>query len=84
MTMAGSFQFFDRQGRRYQGAAIAYAILGYATGIAGLFAESWIVNILATLLLSHAMIIAAYLIHECGHMKTRLILSIIIIIIINK
>ena len=67
MTMAGSFQFFDRQGRRYQGAAIAYAILGYATGIAGLFAESWIVNILATLLLSHAMIIAAYLIHECGH-----------------
>jgi fatty acid desaturase len=38
-----------------------------ALGFAGLFAASWAVNALATLLLAHGMVIAAYLIHECGH-----------------
>ena len=28
---------------------------------------SWAVNVMATLLLAHGMIIAAYMIHECGH-----------------
>ncbi len=66
-VIGGSFKFFDRQGMLYHGAAIAYAVVGYAFGIAGLFVESLMVNALATLLLSHAMIIAAYLVHECGH-----------------
>ena len=60
-------RFYDREGAIHQGGAIAYAVLGYATGFAGLFASSPVVNALATLLLAHAMIIAAYLIHECGH-----------------
>lgn len=56
-----------RDGWLYYGAAVVYAIGGYGLGIAGLFHEFWWVNAGATLLLAHAMTIAAYLIHECGH-----------------
>jgi fatty acid desaturase len=52
---------------RYNGGALAYAVLGYAAGFAGLFHAYWAVNLAATLLLAHAMTISAYLIHECGH-----------------
>jgi len=51
----------------WYGGAMLYTVLGYAAGIAGLFHANWIVNIAATVLLAHAMMIAAYLIHECGH-----------------
>ncbi|MDH3551272.1 MAG: fatty acid desaturase [Gammaproteobacteria bacterium] len=57
----------EPEGLRYYGAATAYVVIGYALGVAGLFQPSWIVNLLATLLLAHSMTIAAYLIHECGH-----------------
>jgi fatty acid desaturase len=57
----------EPQGLVYYGLAIAYAVTGYIFGFAGLFHASWEVNIAATLLLAHAMVIAAYLIHECGH-----------------
>jgi len=51
----------------YYGPAVAYAVGGYGLGIAGLFGSSVLINFLAVLLLAHAMTIAAYLIHECGH-----------------
>jgi len=54
-------------GLTYYGGAILYAVAGYACGFAGLFHTNWIVNIVAALLLAHSMVIAAYLIHECGH-----------------
>jgi fatty acid desaturase len=54
-------------GLRYNGATLAYAVLGYVAGFAGLFHPYWAVNLTATLLLAHAMTIAAYMIHECGH-----------------
>ena len=57
----------DPLGLRYYGAAVAYAFIAYAAGFAGLFSSNWGVNAAATLLLAHGMIIAAYLIHECGH-----------------
>ncbi len=57
----------EPEGLRYNGGALTYAVLGYVTGIAGLFHSHWAVNLAATLLLAHAMTIAAYLIHECGH-----------------
>ena len=60
-------RFYDLEGAVYHGGAIAYALLGYAAGFAGLFADSLLINGFATLLLSHAMIIAGYLIHEAGH-----------------
>jgi len=55
------------EGLLYYGAATSYAIVGYGLGFAGLFHSHWFVNLVATLLLAHAMTIAAYLIHECGH-----------------
>jgi len=46
---------------------LCYALLAYGFGLAGLFSAHWAVNLAATLLLAHGMVIAAYLIHECGH-----------------
>ena len=47
--------------------AMAYTLGGYALGFSLLFANSWLLNALGTLLLGHAMIVAAYLIHEFAH-----------------
>jgi fatty acid desaturase len=57
----------DSDGLLYYGAATGYAVLAYAAGFLGLFSDQLLINVAATLLLAHAMIIAAYLIHECGH-----------------
>ncbi len=57
----------DPAGLRYYSVPVFYAAGGYALGIAGLFHSSWAVNVAAMLLLAHAMTIAAYMIHECGH-----------------
>ena len=52
---------------RYNGAALAYVVLGYPLAFAGLFQSLWPINLLGVLLLAHSMTIAAYLIHDCGH-----------------
>ena len=57
----------EPQGLVYNGLAVAYAIAGYVAGFVGLFHAAWPVKLAATLLLAHSMVIAAYLIHECGH-----------------
>jgi omega-6 fatty acid desaturase (delta-12 desaturase) len=57
----------DPAGWLYYGVAVVYAVGGYGLGIAGLFHSAPTVNAGATVLLAHAMTIAAYMIHECGH-----------------
>jgi fatty acid desaturase len=57
----------DPIGLPWYGATVLYAVGAYGLGFAGLFAANWAINIVATLLLAHGMIIAAYMIHECGH-----------------
>ncbi len=57
----------EPEGLLYNGIAVLYALFGYGLGFAGLFHPAWAVNIIAVLLLAHAMTIAAYLIHDCGH-----------------
>ncbi len=57
----------EPEGLRYHGGAIAWALLSYGAGWAGLFANSLALNFVGTLLLAHGMTIAAYMIHECGH-----------------
>jgi fatty acid desaturase len=52
---------------RYYGVAVTYAVTAYLAGLAGLFAAHWAINLLATIVLAHAMTIAAYLVHECAH-----------------
>jgi len=59
--------FHETRGLLYHGGAVAYAVLAYGFGLAGLFSPYWAVNFLATLVLAHGMVIAAYMIHECGH-----------------
>lgn len=48
-------------------AALAYVVLTYSGGIAAMLSASWLLNGLGVLLLAHALIIAAYMIHECAH-----------------
>jgi fatty acid desaturase len=57
----------EPEGLRYYGCAVFYAVSGYVLGLAGLFHPAWTVNMVSMILLAHAMVIAAYLIHECGH-----------------
>ena len=57
----------DANGFRYHGGAVLYSVVLYVFGWVGLFQDSWLINVVATLLLAHSMIIAAYMIHECGH-----------------
>lgn len=47
--------------------ALAYAFGGYAGGMALILSASLQLNFAGTLLLAHAMVIAAYLVHECAH-----------------
>jgi len=54
-------------GLNWHGGAVLYSVAAYGAGIAGLFHSNWLINIAATILLAHAMTIAAYMIHECGH-----------------
>ena len=57
----------ESQGLRFNGVALLYSFSAYGLGFAGLFHPYWPINLIATMLLAHGMIIAAYLIHECGH-----------------
>ncbi|SVB80592.1 uncharacterized protein METZ01_LOCUS233446, partial [marine metagenome] len=59
--------FKEPEGIFYNGGAILYAITAYGIGFLGLFNSSIIINALAALILGHAMIVAAYLVHECSH-----------------
>ena len=59
--------FKEPLGLRYNGAALLYVVVAYMTGLAGLFHPSRAIKVVAVLLLAHSMIIAAYLIHDCGH-----------------
>jgi fatty acid desaturase len=59
------FRYAD--GKLANSLAMAYTLGGYALGFSLLFAGSWWLNALGTLLLGHAMIVAAYLIHEFAH-----------------
>jgi len=49
------------------GLALGYGLLGYAGGLALLAAGSAAANITGVLLLAHALVICAYLIHESAH-----------------
>lgn len=59
--------FKDSLGARYYGIALLYVVSTYSAGLWGIFSDSIAINIAGTALLAHGMIIAAYLIHECGH-----------------
>ncbi|MFN3581209.1 MAG: fatty acid desaturase family protein [Pseudomonas sp.] len=47
--------------------AMTYSLVGYVLGLSLLFADAWLLKAAGTLLLAHAMIIGAYLMHEFAH-----------------
>ena len=47
--------------------AIVYLLIAYVTGLVMLLSQVIVVNVLGVLLFAHAMVIAAYLVHECAH-----------------
>jgi len=66
MKQAARF-FHEPAGMVYHGAAVLYAVTGYVLGLYGLFSDHWLVNLASVVLTAHAMVIAGYMIHECGH-----------------
>lgn len=59
--------FHEPAGLLYHGFAVLYSIFGYVLGWFGFFSNNWLLNIGGVVLVGHAMVIAAYMIHECGH-----------------
>ena len=59
--------FKEPAGFLYHGGAVAYALITYIVGFAGLFDDFWLLNAIGVLLLAHGMTVAAYMVHECGH-----------------
>lgn len=59
------FRYAD--GRLPNTLAISYSLVGYVLGIVLLLADAWLFKAAGTLLLAHAMIIGAYLMHEFAH-----------------
>lgn len=47
--------------------AIAYVFVAQGLGLAGIVADSLVINIGASLLIAHSLVVAAYLIHELAH-----------------
>lgn len=59
--------FRNSQGTWLNIAALAYTLFGYGIGVAMLLAQPWWINLIGVLLTAHALIYAAYFIHEFAH-----------------
>ena len=54
-------------GHWHTSAALAYAVIGYTSGLMLIVARPLAANVLGVIVLAHALVIAAYLMHECMH-----------------
>ncbi|MCW5622589.1 MAG: fatty acid desaturase [Burkholderiales bacterium] len=54
-------------GVRPNAIALGYTLAGYVAGVARLTADSWVANLVGVLLTAHALVFAAYFIHEFAH-----------------
>lgn len=59
--------FRETAGIRWHGGAVLYSLVAYVAGLAGLLQSNLWISGIATLVLAHGMVIAAYMVHECGH-----------------
>lgn len=62
-----SLQLRYKDGLWPHGVALSYGLLGYGCGLLFISVPNIIVNLLGVPLLAHALVISAYLIHECAH-----------------
>ena len=60
-------EFWDKESAVYHSGALLYAFGGYLAGFVGILHESLWINLIAMVLLGHAMTITAYMVHECSH-----------------
>ena len=61
------YGFKDAAGAAYNGLALLYVAAGYVLGFAALVHGGLLYWLVGVLWLGHSMVIAAYLLHECGH-----------------
>jgi omega-6 fatty acid desaturase (delta-12 desaturase) len=59
--------FKSSRGFKYHTLAVLYAVTAYLLGFSLLWSGSILLNLFGVLALAHGMVIAAYMIHECGH-----------------
>ena len=59
--------FKKPEGLWFYGLALGYSICAYGLGLSGLFSQNLLINAVSVLALAHGMVIAAYLLHDCGH-----------------
>jgi fatty acid desaturase len=62
-----SLQLRHKDGLWPHALALAYGVFGYACGLALMALPDSVANLFGVLLPAHAMVISAYLIHECAH-----------------
>ena len=65
--MGETFKLRDPAGAHYTVMVLLYIAAGYSLGWLGLFQSHLLLNVLGVLALTHSMLIAAYLLHDCGH-----------------
>jgi len=61
------FTLRDPAGAKYTAAVLIYIAFAYIGGWIALFSPVLAINIVGVLLCTHSMVIAAYLLHDCGH-----------------
>ena len=57
----------DPQGWYYTAGALAYICVMYALGWWSVFQDNIALNSFGVIALAHSMVIASYLLHDCGH-----------------
>ncbi len=65
--MRDFFKLRDPAGAHYTVLVLAYITLAYTGGWLALFQANAVVNAVGVIALAHSMLIAAYLLHDCGH-----------------
>ena len=59
--------FLDREGAVFHSIALFYGVVGYILGLSWVLIDSAWVNVVGLILLGHAMVVTAYMVHECSH-----------------
>ncbi|MCX2980792.1 fatty acid desaturase [Halieaceae bacterium IMCC14734] len=65
--MLNTFKLRDPAGARYTVMVLLYITSAYIGGWIGIFQDNVGFNTLGVIALAHSMLIAAYLLHDCGH-----------------
>mgnify|MGYP006156169569 FL=1 len=65
--MLNTLELRDPKGARHTAAVLIYIAVAYIGGWIAIFNQSATINVIGVIALTHGMIIAAYLLHDCSH-----------------